>query len=124
MNFGQRVDRGIEVPGARVNAPPRAYECFPSPAMPGQLRDFGFFVVAIRPDLFGDADEFRGKVSDYMAALGASRPLDPDRPVRAPFARSAALRAERLDADEIQLEPAIAAAVQEIAGSASRRRTH
>lgn len=86
-----------------------------SPVLPGQLKDFGFFVIAIRPDLFGDADAFSAKVAEYVTALGDSRPIDPERPVRAPFARSAALRSDRIERDAIELEPAIAASVREIA---------
>ena len=67
-----------------------------SPAMPGQLRDFGFFAIAVRPDLFGDPEGFARTVAGYADALRASRPLDPARPVRAPFERSAAARAARL----------------------------
>jgi hypothetical protein len=50
-----------------------------SPVLPGQLTDFGFFVLAIDPECFGPADEFTAKVSGYAETLRATRPLDPAR---------------------------------------------
>ena len=47
-----------------------------SPILPGQLRDFGFFVLAIRPDLFVDPGEFRASVSEYAAQIRGTRRLD------------------------------------------------
>lgn len=58
--------------------------------------DCGFFLLAFDPELFGSADTFRASVSEYIDVLVGTRPIDPARPVRAPFARSAALRAERI----------------------------
>jgi LDH2 family malate/lactate/ureidoglycolate dehydrogenase len=77
-----------------------------SPILPGELQDFGCFILAIRPDLFVEADTFRESVSAYAAEIRATRRLDDDVPVRMPFERSAALRAERLargwiDVDDI-----------------------
>ncbi len=86
-----------------------------SPILPGQLRDFGFFVLVIRPDLFVDPDEFRARVSEYAALVRATRPLDGDVPVRVPFERSAALRAERIARGSIDLEDVVYAAVLELA---------
>mgnify|MGYP003557608483 CR=1 FL=1 len=91
-----------------------------SPVLPGHLRDFGFFVIAVSPDLFGDADEFSGKVTEYAKALSASRPLDPAHPVRAPFARSTSLRSARRMADLLEVPVEIVDAVTAIASRPAR----
>lgn len=88
-----------------------------SPTLPGHLQDFGFFVLAIRPDLFVDPDAFRASVSAYAEQIRATRRLDPDVPVRMPFERSAALRAERLARGAIDLEDVVYDAVLAMAGS-------
>lgn len=65
--------------------------------------DCGFFLLAFDPQLFGSADAFRASVSDYIDVLVGTRPIDPAKPVRAPFARSAALRAERIASGMIEV---------------------
>ena len=88
-----------------------------SPILPGPLRDFGFFVLAIRPDLFVDPGEFRASVSEYAAQIRGTRRLDAEVPVRVPFERSAALRAERLAGGVIDLDDVVYAAVLALAQS-------
>lgn len=89
-----------------------------SPVQPGPLRDFGFFVVAIQPELFANHQDFEHKVTEYMDLLHSSRPLDPQRPVRVPFERSAALRASRIADGAIDVDTSIHSAVLEIASVA------
>jgi len=86
-----------------------------SPILPGHLQDFGFFVLAIRPDLFVDPAAFHESVSAYAAQIRATRRLVPDVPVRVPFERSAALRAERLLRGSIDLEDVVYDAVLALA---------
>jgi len=86
-----------------------------APALPPHLKDFGFLVLAVRPDLFGDPEAFRASVAGYADALRASRPLDAERPVRVPFERSAAVRAERVDRGWIEVDDVVFAAVTELA---------
>jgi len=88
-----------------------------SPILPGHLRDFGFFVLAIRPDLFVDSEEFRASVSEYAAQIRDTRRIDDDVPVRVPFERSAALRSERLAGGAIDVEDVVYAAVLNLAES-------
>ena len=83
-----------------------------SPVLPGQLTDFGFFVLAIDPECFGPADEYTAKVSGYAETLRATRPLDPARPVRVPFERSAAERTRRRGDDALDIEPDVIFAVE------------
>jgi delta1-piperideine-2-carboxylate reductase len=78
-----------------------------SPAQPPQLEDFGMLVLALRPDLFGSAAEFEQRTSEFAAAVRATRPVDPGVAVRMPFERSAAVRAERIAAGGIDVEPAV-----------------
>jgi LDH2 family malate/lactate/ureidoglycolate dehydrogenase len=56
-------------------------------------------------------------VSEYAAQIRATRRLDPDVPVRVPFERSAALRAERLQRGAIELEELVHDAVLALANS-------
>ena len=88
-----------------------------SPILPGHLQDFGFFVLAIRPDLFVDVEDFRRSVSEYAAQIRATRRLDSDVPVRVPFERSAALRSERLASGSIEVEDVVYAAVLNLVSS-------
>jgi len=88
-----------------------------SPILPPHLQDFGFFVLAIRPDLFVEAAEFRASVSEYAAQIRATRRLDADVPVRVPFERSAALRAARIASGSIDVEDVVYAAVRQLAES-------
>lgn len=67
-----------------------------SPILPGELRDFGFLVIAMKPDLLGPLDHFKEQVSAYAHAVRETRPVSPDTPVRMPFERSAAHRTRQL----------------------------
>ena len=91
-----------------------------SPALPGELQDFGFFVIAVRPDLFVDEEEFRDRVAGYADAIRGSRPLEPNRPVRVPFERSAALRAERISSGSIDVDDVVYQGVLALAGRTAR----
>jgi LDH2 family malate/lactate/ureidoglycolate dehydrogenase len=78
-----------------------------SPAMPPELAEFGLFVLALRPDLFGDPAEFERRVADYAQTIRATRRVDPDVAVRMPFERSAAVRAQRIESGRVHIEPAV-----------------
>jgi len=82
-----------------------------SPILPGHLQEFGFFVLAMRPDLFVDPGEFRKSVSEYAALIRGTRRLDAGVPVRVPFERSVALRAKRIARGWIDVEDVVYAAV-------------
>ena len=71
------------------------------------LADCGFFIVAVDPELFGGAEEFRDRVSAFASTVRASRPADPGQPVRVPFERSEAERKIRLAAGSIEVEDLI-----------------
>jgi hypothetical protein len=59
------------------------------------------------PNLFGEAGEFRQRVSEFARELRATRPLDPAQPVRVPFERSAAERQRRLAAGVIEVQEVV-----------------
>ncbi|MCS5723908.1 Ldh family oxidoreductase [Herbiconiux sp. CPCC 203407] len=88
-----------------------------SPVLPGELRDFGFFVLAVRPDLFVDPETYRRSVSEYAELIRSTRPLDPAQPVRVPFERSAAVRAERRARGWIEVDDVVLAALEELIGA-------
>ena len=65
-------------------------------ANPDGLRDCGLFLFAVDPGLLHPAGGFEHLVSDYVDSVRSSRPLDPDKPLRAPFERSFAERQARI----------------------------
>jgi LDH2 family malate/lactate/ureidoglycolate dehydrogenase len=88
-----------------------------SPPLPPQLADFGMFVLALRPDLFGEPGDFERRVREYSDAIRATRPADPDVAVRVPFERSAAVRTERRAAGGVDVEPAVLEALGNVTGT-------
>ncbi|MCZ8149780.1 MAG: Ldh family oxidoreductase [Roseomonas sp.] len=72
-------------------------------AAPPIIRDCGFFLLIFDPGLLGPAEEYKERVSAYAERIRATRPLDPAKPVRMPFERSAAERARRLAEDSIEV---------------------
>ncbi|SHJ21171.1 Malate/lactate/ureidoglycolate dehydrogenase, LDH2 family [Roseomonas rosea] len=86
-----------------------------SPVTPEHLSDFGYLIIAFRPDLLSPLDEVKRKVSAYSALIRDTRPVEGGPPVRMPFDRSAALRAERLAQGEIQIPDTILDAVRALA---------
>ena len=57
---------------------------------PPDNKESAFFIICIRPDLFGDARETRERFSEYAAAVRTARPLNAASSVRMPYDRSAA----------------------------------
>lgn len=79
--------------------------------------DCGFFILVVDPGLFGEADEFRQRVSEFADELRATRPLDPAMPVRVPFERSAADRARALARGTIEVEESVVAILRKVAAA-------
>jgi LDH2 family malate/lactate/ureidoglycolate dehydrogenase len=65
---------------------------------PDPLSDCCLFLMFMRPDLLVEEEAFRRQVSHYAHTVRSARPLDPEKPVRMPFDRSAAERRQRLKA--------------------------
>jgi LDH2 family malate/lactate/ureidoglycolate dehydrogenase len=87
-----------------------------SPLMPGELHDFGFLVIALRPDLLSSTEHFKQQVSAYGDVIRATRPVSPGTPVRMPFQRSAAHRTEQLAQGGFDVADDVHRAVTELIG--------
>ncbi len=74
-----------------------------SPAIPPELADFGYFIVAMRPDLMGPPETFRENASAFAEAVRSARPVAGGEPVRMPFDRSRRERERRRAEDKIEI---------------------
>ena len=86
-----------------------------SPPIPPEMAGFGMIVIAIRPDLLTDADEFQRAVAGYADSVRSARPIEGGPPVRMPFDRSRAERRRRLEEDDIDIADAVHSTLVEIA---------
>ncbi len=90
-----------------------------SPPVPPELAEFGFLIIAMRPDLMGPEAEFRANVSAFADAVRGTRPLAGGAPVRMPFDRSRALRAANIRQDAVDVPDVLLAQLEGIASGAS-----
>ncbi len=74
-----------------------------SPPIPPELANFGYLIIAIRPDLMGPAETFRENVSAFADSVRSARPVTPGSPVRMPFDRSREQRRQRLAENAIEI---------------------
>ena len=84
-------------------------------AAPNGLRDCGFFLIALDPEILTSAVDFKRRVTDYAQSLRATRPVDPAHPVRVPFERSTSDRAAGRAADQIAVADSVYEALHKIA---------
>lgn len=75
-----------------------------APFVPSDLAEFGFFMLALRPDLLGQADAFKAGVPAYAEYVRAARPVEGGAAVRMPFDRSREEREARIRRDAIEIE--------------------
>lgn len=68
---------------------------------PPWLTDMGFFVTVFDPGVF--SSDFPARATAYAEFVRASRPLDPEHPVRMPFERSIATRDEIISQGEFEV---------------------
>ncbi|WP_233831358.1 Ldh family oxidoreductase [Paraburkholderia sp. ZP32-5] len=87
-----------------------------SPMMPGELRDFGFLAIAVRPDLLTSLDDYKAAVDGYADVIHATRPVENGAPVRMPFERSIAERAARIAADRLEIADEVVSALRALGG--------
>jgi delta1-piperideine-2-carboxylate reductase len=80
------------------------------------LGGFGFLIIAIRPDLFGETAAFKQRVTAYADAVRSAKPLDPSDPVRMPFDRSFAVREAARNAGGFEVSDAIVERLRAFAG--------
>lgn len=85
-----------------------------SPMIPGELREFGYLIVAIRPDILTETESFKAEISGYAAAVRSTRPVEGGEPVRMPFDRSRADRARVVKEGYMEIPDAIHAAIEAI----------
>jgi LDH2 family malate/lactate/ureidoglycolate dehydrogenase len=83
-------------------------------ALPADYEDCGFMAIVFRPDLFMDAKEFGKRASEYAAAVRASRRIDPDKPIRVPFDRSAEFRRNALAEGSISVDARVVEALSKL----------
>ena len=74
-----------------------------SPVEPPDLAGFGFLIITIKPDLLMPEPEYRRKVSAYAEYVRSARPVSGGQAVRMPFERSARVRRQRLEENEIEV---------------------
>ena len=75
--------------------------------MPPDLAEFGFVILAIRPDLLATEAEFQAGVAEFAAAIRAARPVEGGAAVRVPFDRSREERRRRLREDRIDVPDSV-----------------
>jgi LDH2 family malate/lactate/ureidoglycolate dehydrogenase len=73
---------------------------------PPLLAGCGFLILCMSPSMFMDIDEFKKNISDYAKAVRAAKPIDPAKPVRMPFDRSADTRRKTLARGTIEVADA------------------
>ncbi len=88
-----------------------------SPAIPPELAEFGFLIVAMRPDLMGPPDAFLENVSAFAQAVRSARPVEGGAPVRMPFDRSRQERQRRLSGNAIEIPDVLFAQLARICGN-------
>ena len=72
-------------------------------AAPDGLRDCGFLLIVVNPEVLTSADDFKQRVAAYAESLRATRPVHADQPVRVPFDRSDRKRAGQLQKNQIHV---------------------
>lgn len=87
-------------------------------AAPPRTAGCGFLVMVTDPAILTSADDFKRRVSAYAASVRGTRPLDPGRPVRVPFDRSAAERERHLADGTIRVPEPIHQALLGVADDA------
>lgn len=85
-----------------------------SPAMPPNLKDFGFLIVAIKPDLFRPLEEFKNEIEGYGEMMRNSAPLPGQGALRMPFERSNAQRAKVIERGYIEIDEELVAALRKL----------
>jgi delta1-piperideine-2-carboxylate reductase len=85
------------------------------PVISPGMKEMAYLVVVIDPQVLMPDGDYPDKVEELASAIRSARPLDPDRPVRLPFERSAADRRRRLAQDAIEIPHRVYDALQAMA---------
>jgi delta1-piperideine-2-carboxylate reductase len=94
-----------------------------SPPIPPELADFGYLIIAMRPDLMGPEENFRSNVSAFAEAVRTARPIAGGPPVRMPFDRSRRERNRRLAEGSIEVPDGLVAELRQVADGELPKRT-
>jgi LDH2 family malate/lactate/ureidoglycolate dehydrogenase len=78
-----------------------------APAMPPDLANFGFVIVAIAPDLLTTREAFTASVAAFADSVRSARPAAGGEPPRMPFDRSRDERRRRLREGTIDIPAAV-----------------
>ena len=82
---------------------------------PPELEDFGFVILALRPDLLTSPGEFMAGVARFAESVRRARPVGGGPPVRMPFDRSREERRRRLAENAIEVEENVHSALAVLA---------
>ena len=89
-------------------------------AAPEGLRDCGFFLIAVNPNVLTSAEDYKKRVAEFSDRLRATKPIDADQPVRVPFERSEAQRTSRLMTHQIDVADQVVDALRLTLNDAQR----
>jgi LDH2 family malate/lactate/ureidoglycolate dehydrogenase len=81
---------------------------------PKKTHDCGFFMLVINPELLSSAQDYQQRVAEFADNMRSTRPVDPSRPVRVPFERSAADREKRRAENKIEVADEVHEALRRI----------
>lgn len=79
---------------------------------PPWLTDMGFFMFVVDPAAL--SPDFPARASEFVEIMHATRPVDPDQPVRVPFERSIARRDQMRAAGEFEVEDRFVEALRDV----------
>jgi LDH2 family malate/lactate/ureidoglycolate dehydrogenase len=103
---GSGLSMVVQLLGAMCDAP------VISPAM----REMAYLVIVIDPKVLMPEGEFPDRVKELSDKIRGARPIDPKRPVRMPFDRSAAERRRRKGEDAIEVPDRVYESLVKLAG--------
>jgi LDH2 family malate/lactate/ureidoglycolate dehydrogenase len=82
-----------------------------APVISPGIRNMAFLIVVIDPKLLMPLGDYPARVSELADAIRSARPESPDTPVRMPFDRSAHLRRDQQQADQIEIPDVVYASL-------------
>jgi delta1-piperideine-2-carboxylate reductase len=87
------------------------------PVISPAMREMTYLIIAIDPKLLMPSGEYPERVRELSDAIRSARPLDPGKPVRMPFDRSAAERRRRMTENAVEIPDRVYASLVKLAES-------
>jgi LDH2 family malate/lactate/ureidoglycolate dehydrogenase len=81
-------------------------------------REMAFFMIVIDPKVFLPGGEYPARISELAAEISSARPIDPTRPVRMPFERSATDRRLALESGVVEVPDIVYEGLLKLKGDA------